>query len=435
MNQKSQTPSSPLRILLVEDSEHDQLAFRRAFDKSNIAFELTICRRGEDVPTAMRAGNDAFHVVVLDHNLPGMNGLDTYRTLRPNSDLPPAVMLTGAGSELLAVQALQAGMDDYIIKDPNQGYLKLLPIKLLNVKRRHDVRRAHHQAQIQLKQAHDALEDMVAKRTRELALTVEALQAEVYERKDIENALRESQQALRALTLKIVDTQENERRQISKELHDSIGASLAAIKYAIEGRLVHMGASPPEDIFPLEKVVAHLSETIKEVRRISASLRPSMLDDLGLLSTIDWYCRNSGEMYVGIRIDTHIEAAEADIPGPAKIIIYRVLQEAVNNALKHSGAESVQVHLLSRFKEIRLCIADDGCGFRLQDAANNSDALTGFGLAGMRDRAAMAGGHLTIDSCPGAGTTVCLVLPHDGQNVLGFDAYGLSMGAGAGERA
>ncbi len=423
MNQKSQTPPTPLRILLVEDSEHDQLAFRRAIDKMNIPFELSICRRGEDMSAAIAAGSEAFDIVVLDHNLPGMNGLDTYRVLRQKNDLPPAVMLTGAGSELLAVQALQAGMDDYIIKDPNQGYLKLLPIKLLNVKRRHDVRRAHRQAQIQLKQAHDALEDMVTKRTRELALTVEALQAEVYERKDIEKALRESQQALRALTLKIVDTQENERRQISKELHDSIGASLAAIKYAIEGRLVHMGDSPPKAIFPFEKVVTHLNDTIKEVRRISASLRPSTLDDLGLLATIDWYCRNSGEMYAGIHIGTHIQAAETDIPEPAKIIIYRVLQEAVNNALKHSGAENIQVHLISIPREIRLCIADDGRGFRLQDATNGGDALTGFGLQGMRDRAAMAGGRLTIDSCPGGGTTVCLILPHDGQDVLGFDAY------------
>ena len=430
MNPKLPTPPPPLRILLVEDSEHDQLAFRRALDKSNVAFELTICRRGEDVPTAMSAGSEAIDIVVLDHNLPGMNGLDTYRVLRQKNDLPPAVMLTGAGSEVLAVQALQAGMDDYIIKDPNQGYLKLMPLKLLNVKRRYDVRRAHRQAQIQLKQAHDALEGMVAKRTKELALTVEALQAEVYERKNIEKALRDSQQNLRTLTLKIVDTQENERRQISKELHDSIGASLAAIKYAIEGRLVHMPESPPGDIFPLEKVVTHLNDTIKEVRRISASLRPSTLDDLGLLATIDWYCRNSGEMYAGIHIDTHIQAAETDIPEPAKIVIYRVLQEAVNNALKHSGAESIQVHLISKLREIRLCIADDGYGFRLQDATNGSDALTGFGLQGMRDRAAMAGGRLTIDACPGKGTTVCLILPHDGQDVLGFDAYGAGRRSG-----
>jgi len=422
MNQIPTPP--PLRILLVEDSEHDQMAFRRALDKSSRAFEVTACQRGEDVPAALQAGSESFDVLVLDHNLPGMNGLETFRALKEKSDLPPVIMLTGAGSEILAVTALQAGMDDYIIKDPNQGYLQLLPLKLYDVKMRCDIRRAHRQAQVQLKQAHDALEGMVARRTKELAHTVEALQAEVYQRKTIEKDLRRSQQALRALTLKIVDTQENERRQIAKELHDSIGASLAAIKYAVEGRLMHMQDAPPANAVSLEKVVDHLNETIREVRRISASLRPSMLDDLGLLATIDWYCRNCGEMYAGIAIATRLELVdEADIPEPSKIIVYRVLQEAVNNALKHSGAGNVQVHLTTDSTEIRLCVVDDGRGFNLQERARGDDAMSGYGLAGMHDRATMAGGRLTIDSTPGEGTTVCLVLPRNGEDLLGGVSY------------
>jgi signal transduction histidine kinase len=421
---KQYAPSSPLRILLVEDSEHDQIAFRRALDKSPLAFELVVCQRGEEVPTAMQAGSTAFDVLVMDHDLPGMNGMDTYRSLQAQTDLPPVVMLTGAGSELLAVEALQAGMADYLIKDPDQGYLRLLPLKLQDVKIRYNLRQAHRQAQAQLKQAHDALEDTVTRRTKDLAHTVEALQAEVHERQRVENALRESQKALRTLTLKIVDTQENERRQIAKELHDSIGASLAAIKYAIEGRLMHMHDVPPEGTVSLEKVVSHLSDTIMEVRRISASLRPSMLDDLGLLATIDWFCRSSGEMHPDIAIQTHFEAAEADIPEPAKIVIYRVLQEALNNALRHSGADNVQVHLTANTEDIRLCAEDDGCGFRLQDRESQDDAMSGYGLAGMRDRAAMAGGRLTIDSTPGAGTTVCLVLPCDREDLSRVDFNG-----------
>jgi signal transduction histidine kinase len=416
-------PPSPLRVLLVEDSEHDQLAFRRALDRSNQDFDLTFCRRGEDMPRAMQAGSASFDVVVMDHNLPGMNGLDTFRALKEKTDLPPVIMLTGAGSEILAVQALQAGMDDYIIKDPNQGYLQLLPLKLHDAKNRYDIRQAHRQAQIQLKQAYDKLEQMVARRTKDLAHTVESLQAEIYQRKAVEKALRESQKVLRELSLKIQDTQENERRQIAKELHDSIGASLAAIKYAVEGRLMHMRDAPPENTVSLEKVVANLSETIKEVRRISARLRPSILDDLGLLAAIDWHCRNSGEMYTDIAIATHIEAEEAGIPEAAKIIIYRVLQEAVNNALRHSGAENVAVHLAANSAEVRLCVQDDGCGFRLQDRVSEGGGLSGYGLVGMHDRAAMAGGRLRVDSAPGEGTTICLVLPCDRQDLPGGVLY------------
>jgi signal transduction histidine kinase len=422
MNQ--QAPPPPLRILLVEDSHHDQIAFRRALQKSSQAFELTICQRGEDLPAAMQAGSESFDIVVMDHNLPGMNGLETYRRLRQKSDLPPVVMLTGAGSEDLAVQALQAGMDDYIIKDANQGYLQLLPLKLHDIKRRSDDRLARRQAQAQLRQAHAALEDMVAKRTRELAHTVEALEREIGERKIIEQDLRASRQALRRLSLKIIASQENERRQIAKELHDSIGASLAAIKYAVEGRLLKMPEAPPADMISLEKITTHLRDTIKEVRRISSCLRPSMLDDLGLLSTIDWYCRSSAEMYAETRVEPHLEVAEGDIPEANKIVIYRVLQEAVNNALKHGGAETVSVRLKKTAGRLIMCVVDDGCGFDTQDVRKHHDALSGFGLDGMRDRADMAGGRLSIDSRPGEGTTVCLELPGDDQASLDFEAWG-----------
>jgi len=417
-------PRPPLRILLVEDSAHDQITFRRALAKSSQAFEVTVCQKGEDLPAAMQAGSDAFDIVVMDYNLPGMNGLETYRSLRRKTDLPPVVMLTGAGSEDLAVQALQAGMDDYIIKDAGQGYLQLLPLKLHDIKRRNDDRLARRQAQAQLREAHAALEDMVAKRTEELALTVTALEHEIGERKQTEQNLRHSRQALRTLSLKIIATQEKERRQVAKELHDSIGASLAAIKYAVEGRLLKMPDTPPEDVISLEKITTHLRDTIKEVRRISSCLRPSMLDDLGLLSTIDWYCRSSAEMYADTRVEPHLEAAEYDIPEANKIVIYRVLQEAVNNALKHGDAETVSVSLKKTAGRITMCVVDDGCGFDMQDVRENHDALTGFGLEGMRDRADMAGGRLSIDSRPGEGTSVCLELPDDDRATLDLEAPG-----------
>ena len=401
MNQTKDLP--PLRILLVEDSEHDQLAFQRALDKSDAQFHLTICPRGEDAPRAMQGGSDAYDILVMDQNLPGMNGLETYRLLKKKAGLPPVVMLTGAGSEYLAVEALQAGMDDYIIKDANQGYLQLLPLKLHDVKRRFEDRRARRQAQAQLREAYDALEEMVAHRTHELAMTVESLQAEVYEHKRTTQALRESQQALRALTLKVVDTQENERRMVAKELHDSIGASLAAIKYAVEGRLLRMREAPPEDVISLEKVVEHLNETIREVRRISACLRPAMIDDLGLLSTIDWYCRHSKEMYADTDVETRLDVAEYEVPQSSKIVIYRVLQEAVNNALRHGRAQTVRVRLSKTTDHVRLCVEDDGRGFEPQLASKDRTTLSGFGLEGMRDRAAMAGGRLSIDSSPGKG--------------------------------
>ncbi|MFZ7127597.1 MAG: response regulator [Desulfobacterales bacterium] len=402
---------NPIRILLVEDSEHDQFAFKRAMMKSNVPFELTVCRRGEDIAGAMQAGSDSFDLVVIDYNLPGINGLEAFRLLRQQTDLPPFVMLTGTGSESLAVDALKAGMYDYIIKDPHQGYLRLLPLKLKDVQQRHRDRILRMEAKADLERTHAALEKMVEERTADLAMTIEALEREIAERKLTEKALRNSERALRSLSYKIVQTQENERKQMAKELHDSIGSSLAAIKFAVEEKLHSMRSSPPKDIISLEKIISHIQDTIKEVRRISTSLRPSMLDDLGLIPTIQWYCRTRAEIYKNTRIETRFDVEESLIPAFGKIVIYRVLQEAVNNALKHSGAGTVRVIMLKENDGICMCVEDDGCGFDQEWAMESTDPLSGYGLKAMRDRAEVVGGLLAIDSSPGRGTVVRLQLP------------------------
>ncbi|MGA8018720.1 MAG: ATP-binding protein [Desulfobacterales bacterium] len=406
-----QASSSPIRILLVEDNEHDQIAFLRALAKSDTPFEVTVCERAEVIPTVLQAGSESLDIVVIDQDLPGISGLAAYKKLQQKGGIPPFVMLTGTGSENLAVDALKAGIYDYIIKDPNQGYLLLLPLKLKDVKQRYDDLMTRLKAEADLKQAHSELDKMVKLRTAELSRTVEALVEEIAERTQTEKALRDSKQALRRLSLKIIETQENERRQIAKELHDSIGSSLAAIKFAVEGKLLTMKKSPPNDTIPLEKIAVHIHDTINEVRRISTSLRPSMLDDLGLLATIKWYCRSSGEMHAYTRIETKLALNDDEAPEYSKIVIYRVLQEALNNALRHSGADTIRVSLEAVHDCIRLCVKDNGCGFDPDEAMQGSDPLSGYGLKGMRDRADVIGGSLSLDSSPGRGTSVCLELP------------------------
>ncbi|MGW8188121.1 MAG: sensor histidine kinase, partial [Desulfobacterales bacterium] len=267
-----------------------------------------------------------------------------------------------------------------------------------------------------LKTAHAELEKMVKLRTAELSRTVEALVEEIAERTRTEQALRDSELALRHLSLKIIETQENERKQIAKELHDSIGSSLAAIKFAVEGKLSTMTNDPPRDTdaISLEKIADHIHDTINEVRRISSHLRPSMLDDLGLLATIKWYCRSSMELHTDTRLETQLLLNDDDIPEYSKIVIYRVLQEALNNSLRHSGADTIRVSLTAANDRVRLCVKDNGCGFDPEGVVQSADPLSGYGLKGMSDRAEVIGGTLSIDSSPGRGTTVCLELPREG---------------------
>ena len=153
--------SSPLRILLVEDDEHDRLSFRRAFQKGQVACEITEYVRAEDALEKLRVETSSFDLVVVDHDLPGMSGLDLCKELL-NEGIPlPLVILTGKGSEALAVEALKAGVDDYMIKDPGQGYLDLLQVVLPDVVRKYGDRTARKEAEEALRESEERFRKIV----------------------------------------------------------------------------------------------------------------------------------------------------------------------------------------------------------------------------------------------------------------------------------
>ncbi|MBW2258923.1 MAG: response regulator [Deltaproteobacteria bacterium] len=190
----------PLRILLVEDKEFDVQAFRRAFKRSDVPCEITECMRAEEALARLSDDASRFDLVVIDHGLPGMSGLDLSKDLIEEKISLPLVLLTGRGSEQLAVEALKAGVDDYMIKDPSQGYLDLLPVVFPEVVRKHGDRAARKRAEEALRKAHDELEQRVKERTAELASTTEQLKLELTERKKAEEALRESEERFKSLS-------------------------------------------------------------------------------------------------------------------------------------------------------------------------------------------------------------------------------------------
>jgi signal transduction histidine kinase len=149
--------SSPLRILLVEDDEHDRLAFRLAFQKSQVSCEITEYIRAEEALERLCADASSFDLAVIDHALPGMSGLDLSKKLVDEKIPLPLVILTGRGSQQLAVEALKAGVDDYIIKEPGPDYLDLLPLVLPEVVRKHDDRLARKQAEEELRKTNEEL--------------------------------------------------------------------------------------------------------------------------------------------------------------------------------------------------------------------------------------------------------------------------------------
>jgi len=192
-----------------------------------------------------------------------------------------------------------------------------------------------------------------------------------------------------------------------------MGASLAATKFKVDTALKEMGEGNPKTKAALESVIPIIEETIKEARRIQMSLRPSMLDDLGILATINWFCRQYESIYPAIHVRKEIDVQEHEVPESLKIVIYRVLQEALNNIAKHSKASVVLLYLRKAKQEIQLVIRDSGQGFDLEEASSRKGSVKGLGLDSMRERAELSGGCFLIESSKGAGTVIRATWPSD----------------------
>lgn len=208
----------------------------------------------------------------------------------------------------------------------------------------------------------------------------------------------------RTLSARLLAAQERERKRIARELHDGIGQRLSAIKFILEGVLDEtLPAQEYSQGERLQRAVHMTQEAIDEVRRISMDLRPAMLDDLGIVMTIEWFCREFQAVYPDIAVCKEIDIDESAMEGFLKTAIFRIMQEAMNNTAKHARARAVRIELKCLQGEIRLRIEDDGKGFDRQSAAV---ACRGFGLRGMQERAELAGGRLTVRAAPGEGTVV-----------------------------
>jgi PAS domain S-box-containing protein len=233
---------------------------------------------------------------------------------------------------------------------------------------------------------------------------------DITDRKKAEDELMRYQQELSNLYEKHLNVLEHERQRIAQELHDGIGQYLSTIKVSTENILVNSARDLDRRSIEeqLRGNVALLKEAIMDVSRVSMDLRPSILDDLGIMATINWFLREFGKVYRNILVEKRIDCDDSGIPQHLKIVIFRILQESMNNIAKHSGADKVQV-IISRTDDTLLySISDNGRGFDLGSMQKNR---SGLGIAGMRERVAFSRGRFVIQSAPEKGTTVRITWP------------------------
>ena len=232
---------------------------------------------------------------------------------------------------------------------------------------------------------------------------------------EIEQKLLRTEGKLRSLAKQVLYAQELERKRIASELHDGIGQTLSAIKFYVENSISNLSdATAISAIAEFEKVVPKLQGAVEEVRRISMALRPSLLDDIGVLATLHWFCResNTGTPNINFSFNNN-NVLEEDISPNLKTEIFRIVQEAANNASKYSQANNVQITTVDDGKLLRLEVLDDGIGFDYAVIASKQGYAEskGMGLVSMRERVENSNGHFTVNSVPTKGTTIICIWP------------------------
>ncbi len=256
------------------------------------------------------------------------------------------------------------------------------------------------------------LEELVEQRTRELTSANERLQEENMERQKAEDALRESEEILHQLSVRLLSAQDDERRRISVELHDELGQSLAALKLQLRALRSKISNGREEKILirECEELRAAIDMIIENARRLSRDLSPVALDDLGIDPALDYLISNFSKLH---RIETSRELIEINhfFDQNGQRMLYRILQEILNNIGKHSGADHVFFQIEKKEGNVLLLVKDNGRGFDVAKVLNRKSLESGMGLTAMAERVRTLGGAIKINSEIGRGTEILVTVP------------------------
>jgi signal transduction histidine kinase len=354
----NETELGKLQVLLVEDDEDDYVILRDVLSRIPLwKFQLEWVSSYEEA--LRRVQSTGYDICFVDYRLGERNGIELMDEIRQKGFTAPIILLTGRGSIDVDLEAMQRGVADYLEK----GFL------------------------------HPELVERSIRYAIERTKTMEKL--------------RKSENELRTLSTKLLSAQEKERRHVAQELHDSIGASLTGIKFALEQKLANMERkNGMTGGISLEQIISLVRGTIEEIQRISSNLRSAALDDMGILATIRTVCREFEEIRAGVQVKSRIKVREEDVPEPLKVVIYRVLQEAMNNVMKHSDATNVRLCLERIDGKLEFTIEDNGKGFDAAEVMADGNLSSGLGLAGMKERTELSNGSFEIVSRNGGGTVI-----------------------------
>jgi signal transduction histidine kinase len=221
--------------------------------------------------------------------------------------------------------------------------------------------------------------------------------------------LQAIRERLEMLTRRLVEVQEEERHRLARELHDEIGQTLTAVKINLQTLKRRLDGA--EANRRLDDSIVITDRALQQVRSLSLDLRPSLLDDLGLVAALRWYMDNQNQRGK-FEAQLVVEPPQLQLPGDLEVACFRIVQEALTNVMRHAEASHVQITLLRKNGQVELFIGDDGVGFDVLAASEESRLGRSMGLMGMEERARLLGGMLDIQSGPGNGTRIRAVFQY-----------------------
>lgn len=346
-----------IKILLIEDNPGDaRLIQEYLSDLKDLKYTVNTAEKLKEGINILE--NEFIDVVLLDLNLPdskGLTGVQQIFSVAPNI---PVIVLTGLNDETTAINAVKMGAQDYLVKDKVESELLI----------------------------------------RSIRYSIERKRAEEDHQKLLEQRVR---------SLSIIEAQENERRRISRELHDGLGQLLSAAKLNF-GMIDFVNNSNKEKTTDIVKQVdSIISKAIVEARRIAHDLRPTTLDDFGLIPALRILCQEFSKI-TGVKIKFQVSPSLERIDPKIEIAIYRIVQESFNNISKYAEASEVHLDLYRKDEQVFVRVKDNGKGFDADNIIKTKKAGGGFGLLNMKERAELIGGKVEILSTPGHGTELLL---------------------------
>lgn len=357
-------PPAPreLRILLLEDNSPHAELVEHFLRESGLKFQLKRVETRDDFVAQVEQNPP--DMILSDYALPSFDGYAALAIAKVKVPHVPFIFVTGTMGEEVAIETLKNGATDYVLKT---RLARLAPA--------------------------------VTRALREFA--------DRRERQRAEDKLRSSLEQLRALTNYLQYVREEERTRIAREVHDELGQALTGLKLDLSLLATRLPKNSRELQDKTRTMIGHIDETIQTVRRISTELRPGILDSLGLVAAIEWQA-NEFQTRSGIPCEVMTTVDDAQMPHDITTVIFRIFQETLTNIIRHAKATKVHVQLEEADDDyLVMKVRDNGRGISEEDQVKT----TSFGLVGMRERAMLIGGEVTLQGAPGKGTTVTVRVP------------------------